>query len=47
MRSSTPYGMPSTLHATLFYRSRDCSLELAVSVFRLFPIIYGATVLDQ
>jgi hypothetical protein len=44
-RSSTPYGMPSTRRATLFYRVR-CRTP-AASVSSLFPIIYGATLLDQ
>jgi hypothetical protein len=43
MRSTNPLGMASTLHATLFYHS----YEFAASVLRLFPIIYGATLLDQ
>jgi len=34
-RSSTPYGMPSTRRATLFYRSNK--LEPAASVFSLIP----------
>ena len=42
---AAPYGIAFDLRATLFYRSNK--FEPAASVSSLFPIIYGANVLDQ
>jgi hypothetical protein len=47
MRSTTPHGMASTRHAALSYHEWPQSHSSTASVFSLFPIIYGATLLDQ
>jgi hypothetical protein len=47
MRSTGPHGPASTRHAALFYRDMNSIMSPAASVYHLFPIIYGATLLDQ
>ena len=46
-RSTGPHGPASTRRAALFYRDTDLTVPPAASVSSLFPIIYGATLLDQ